>query len=141
MPAVALSRRRGAGSAGFAERRLQRRDAGLERFVFLACQAGHVLDRLEILALDQVEIAQDALRLVAEQRLDLAPHALRGAGRVVHQPRDLVEKPVCGLDHDCLRTPLKEPRLICPQTMAMVRRARKWCGAMSRAGQPFMKAI
>src|SRR6202140_3593792 len=97
-----LSRGRGAGSAGLAERRLQRRDAGLERFVFLARQAGHVLDRLEILALDHVEIAQDALRLVAEQRLDLAPHALRGAGGVVHQPRDLVEEPVCGLDHGCL---------------------------------------
>src|ERR1700676_2561456 len=41
--------------AGLAERRLQCRDAGLERFVFLARQAGHVLDRLEILALDQVE--------------------------------------------------------------------------------------
>src|ERR1700675_4265369 len=136
-----LSRGRSAGSAGLAERRLQRRDAGLERLIFLARQAGHVLDRLEILALDQVEIAQDALRLVAEQRLDLAPHALRGAGRIVHQPRDLVEEPVCGLDHGCLRTPLAESRLICPQTMAMVRRARKRCGAMSRASRPFVKAI
>src|ERR1700686_356083 len=136
-----LSRGCGAGSAGLAECRLQRRDAGLERLVFLTRQAGHVLDRLEILALDHVEIAQDALRLVAEQRLDLAPHALRGAGGVVHQPRDLVEEPVRGLDHGCLRTPLKESRLICPQTMAMVRRARKRCGAMSRASQPFMKAI
>src|SRR6202795_1428308 len=136
-----LSGGRGLGSTGLAERRLQRRDAGLERLVFLARQPGHVLDRLEILALDHVEIAQDALRLVAEQRLDLAPHALRGAGRIVHQPRDLVEEPVCGLDHGCLRTPLAESRLICPQTMAMVRRARKRCGAMSRASRPFVKAI
>src|SRR5580693_245339 len=35
--------------AGLAERRLQRRDPGLERLIFLARQAGHVLDRLEIL--------------------------------------------------------------------------------------------
>src|SRR5579862_1829104 len=55
--------------AGLAERRLQRRDARLKRLVLLARQAGHVLDRLEILALDHVEIAQNALSLVAEQRL------------------------------------------------------------------------
>src|SRR5580692_9858730 len=50
--ARSLSRGCGAGSAGLAKRRLQRGDAGLERLV--------------ILALDHVEIAQDALRLVAE---------------------------------------------------------------------------
>src|SRR5580698_10724268 len=94
-----------ASGAGLAERRLQRGDACLVRLFLLARQAGHVLDRLEILALDHVEIAQNALRLVAEQRLDLAPHPLRGAGGVVHQPRDLVEEPVCGLDHGYLRTP------------------------------------
>src|SRR5580692_9061040 len=107
-PADPARYRAATGSAGLAERRLQRRDARLERLVFLARQAGHVLDRLEILALDHVEIAQDALCLVAEQRLDFAPHALRGAGGVVHQPCDLVEEPVGGLDHGCLRTPLKE---------------------------------
>src|ERR1700675_48345 len=135
--------RRAYSGAGFEKQgRLARDSSGLKvPCISLARQPGHVLDRLEILALDQVEIAQDALRLVAEQRLDLAPHALRGAGRVVHQPRDLVEKPVCGLDHGCLRTPLAESRLICPQTMAMVRRARKRCGAMSRASRPFVKAI
>src|ERR1700719_4958776 len=96
------SRRRIGRSAGLAKRSLQSGQACLERLVFLARQAGHVLDRLEFLALDHVEIAQDALRLVAKQRLDLAPHALRGAGGVVHQPRHLVEEPVCGLDHGCL---------------------------------------
>ena len=36
---------------------------------------------------------------VAEQGLDLAPHPLRGAGGVVHQPRHLVKEPVGGLNH------------------------------------------
>src|SRR5580698_9907045 len=61
-----LNRRRIARRAGLAEGSLPSRHAGLECLVFLARQAGHVLDRLEILALDDVEIAQDALRLVAE---------------------------------------------------------------------------
>ena len=35
----------------------------------------------------------------AEHGIEFAPHALRDAGGVVHQPRDLVEKPVGGLHH------------------------------------------
>ena len=39
--------------------RLQRGDARLERLVLLARQARHLLDRLEFLALDHVEVAQE----------------------------------------------------------------------------------
>ena len=77
----------------------QRRDPGLQGLVFLARQAGHVLDRIELLALDEVEVAQDALGLVANDRIDLALDALGGAGGVVHQTADLVEKPIAGLGH------------------------------------------
>ena len=79
---------------------------------------------------NNVEVAQEALRLAAEQRLELAPNALRNAGGVVHQPGDLVEEPVRRLHHDCLRTfpaeQARQLRLPCPQTMAMVRPSRKW---------------
>ena len=52
---------------------LQRRDTGLQRLVFLAREPGHLLDRLELLALDQIEVAQPFLRLGADQGVDLAP--------------------------------------------------------------------
>src|SRR6185369_16135862 len=78
---------------------LQRRNARLQRLVLLARQAGHLLHRLEFLALDHVEIAQDAFGLVAHDGVDLALDALRGAGGVVHQTADLIEKPVAGLGH------------------------------------------
>jgi hypothetical protein len=44
----------------------QRGDARLQRLVLLARQPRHFLDRLEFLALDHIEVAQDAVGLVAE---------------------------------------------------------------------------
>src|SRR5882762_9466409 len=55
-----------------AELGFQGRNAGLQRLVFLAREAGHVLDRVELLALDEIEVAQDALSLVADHGIDLA---------------------------------------------------------------------
>src|SRR6201995_6177734 len=81
------------------ELRLQRGDPRLQRLVLLARQPRHVLDRLELLALDDVEVAQDFFGLVAPERVDLALDALRRARGVVHQAADLVEKPVVGLGH------------------------------------------
>src|SRR5215471_6945511 len=79
--------------------RLQRGDAGPQHFAFLAREPGHVLDRLELLALDQVEVAQPLLRLRLEHGVDLALDTLRDAGRIVHQAGDLVEETVAGLGH------------------------------------------
>src|SRR5580698_8433318 len=90
---------RGPPSGRTAQFGLQRRDPGLQRLVFLARQPGHVLDRLELLALDDVEVAQDLFSLVAYDGIDLALDALGGAGGVVHQAADLVEKPIAGLGH------------------------------------------
>src|SRR5216683_6606694 len=92
---AAIVRRRG----GNAELGFQRRDARLQRLVLLARQPRHVLDRLELLALDDVEVAQDLFGLIADHGVDLTLDALGGAGGVVHQAPDLVEKPVAGLGH------------------------------------------
>src|SRR5438105_1846524 len=82
-----------------AELGFQGSDPALESLVLLTREAGHVLDRVELLALDEVEVAQDAFGLVAHDRIDLALDALRGTGGVVHQAADLVEKPIAGLGH------------------------------------------
>src|SRR5262249_17781390 len=82
-----------------AELGLERGDARLQGLVLLAREPRHLLDRLEFLALDHVEVAQDAVGLVAEHGIEFAPHARGDAGRVVHQPRHLVEETVAGLGH------------------------------------------
>src|SRR5580704_17567415 len=81
---------------------LERGEACLQGLVLLAGKPRHVLDGFEFLALDQIEILQPALSLGAEQGVELAPDALRDAGGIVHQPRDLVEETVAGLGHPCL---------------------------------------
>src|SRR5947208_13996522 len=111
-----------AGLPAAAELGLKRRDARLERLILFAREPRHVLDRLELLALDQIEVAQPALRLVAEHGVELTPHARRDAGGVVHQARHFVEKTVAGLGH---RRPWMASNAA--QTMAIARRARKGC--------------
>jgi hypothetical protein len=93
----------GGRGLGGGKPRFQCCDPGLERFILLAGKARHVLDGLEFLAVDHRKVAQNTLRLVAEQRLGLAPYALRDAGRIVHQSGDVVEEPVRRLDHVRLR--------------------------------------
>src|SRR5437868_1864000 len=51
---------------------LQRGDARLQRLVLFAREAGHILDRLEFLALDEIEITQNALGLIAHNGFHLA---------------------------------------------------------------------
>src|SRR6516225_5676036 len=86
-------------SAHCPQLRLKRCNPRLQRLVFLARQPRHVLDRLELLALHNIEVAQDLFRLISPERVDLALDTLCRAGCIVHQPSDLVEKPVCGLGH------------------------------------------
>src|SRR5262249_51306112 len=89
-----ISGRRGAADFGF-----KSSEARLQRLILLAGQAGHVLARLELLAVDEVHVAQEFFSLAAPERVDLTLDALGGAGGVVHQPADFVEKPVVGLGH------------------------------------------
>src|SRR5215472_16165470 len=91
------------GPAARPELRLEGSDARLQGLVLLAGKPRHVLDSLELLALDQVEIGEPALGLGAEHGLDLAADTLRDAGGIVHQPRNLVEEAVAGLGHARLR--------------------------------------
>src|ERR1019366_5035627 len=94
LQAADIRRRRRDAELGF-----QHGDARLQRLVFLARQPRHVLDRLELLALDDVEVAQDFFGLIADHGVDLALDALGGARGVIHQTPDLVEKPIAGLGH------------------------------------------
>src|SRR5262249_54161140 len=100
----------------------QRRDAGFEGLVLLAGQARHVLDRLEFLALDEVEVAHPPLGLAPEHGIELALDPLRDAGGIVHEAGDFVEEPVAGLGHG-------EPRLnsqvICPSIAGLARWRRR----------------
>src|SRR5262249_24864233 len=100
----------------------QRRDAGFEGLVLLAGQARHVLDRLEFLALDEVEVAHPPLGLAPEQGIELALDPLRDACGIVHEAGDFVEEPVAGLGHG-------EPRLnsqvICPSIAGPARWRRR----------------
>src|SRR6516165_1837487 len=86
-----------------AKPRLQGSNPGPERFIFLAGEPRHTLNGLEFLSMDARELAENPLRLGAEQCLGLAPHALRYPRRIVHQSRNFVEEPVRGLDHVRLR--------------------------------------
>src|SRR6516165_7045148 len=86
-----------------AKPRLQGSDPSPERFIFLAGEPRHTLNGLEFLSMDARELAENPLRLGAEQCLGLAPHALRYPRRIVHQSRNFVEEPVRGLDHVRLR--------------------------------------
>src|SRR5262245_46079054 len=97
------------GGAAGPEPGFERGHPPFERLVLLARQARHLLHRLELLALDEVEVAQDAFGLVANDGFELAPHARGGACRVVHQPRDLVEEAVGGLRHNGSRVRMNMP--------------------------------
>src|SRR5579883_1213251 len=101
---VILSFRLHAAGIGAARRRaelgLQRQNPCLQALVLLARDTRHVLDGLELLALDEVEVTQDLFGLGAPERIDFLLHALCRAGSVVHQATDLVEKGVGGLGHE-----------------------------------------
>src|ERR1700694_584282 len=60
---------------------------------------GHGLDRLEPLALHDVEIAEHALGLGADDAFQLPAHAVCRARCVGDELADLVEEPARGLRH------------------------------------------
>src|SRR5262247_22659 len=95
--------------AAGAELGFERGDARLQGLVLLTREPRHLLDRLEFLTLDHVEVAQDAVGLVAEHRVELAPHAGRDARRVVHEPCHFVEETVGGLGHRLSRVRIESP--------------------------------
>src|SRR5215471_1086727 len=78
---------------------LERCQASAELFVLLARLGGHLPHRLELLALDHVQLAQQALALGLYHGFEIAPHALGRAGRIGHELGELVKKPVVGLGH------------------------------------------
>src|SRR5258708_40076408 len=86
--AAAVRRRRRNAELGF-----QRTDARFQRLVFLARQPRHFLGRLELLALDDLKVAQAFFGLVADPGIDLALDALAIARAVVHHAADLAEQP------------------------------------------------
>jgi len=107
-----------AGWIGPCKSGLERRNASFERFVLLAGETGHIFDGFELLAPNNIEVPENAFCLAAEQRLELAPNALRNAGRIVHQTSNLVEEAIRRLDHVCLRPePAKNPS---PAWLAML---------------------
>ncbi len=99
---------RGLGRS-FGQRRFKRGDSRLKRLVFFARKPCHILNGLEILALDHIQLAQNTLCLGAKQRLEFPAHTLGDAGGIVHKPRHLIKKPVCGLYHDCLNSAAARP--------------------------------
>ena len=99
-------------AAGLASLRFKRRDPGLERFIFFTREPCHVFDGFEFFALDDIQIAQKPLGLVAEQRLEFAAHALSNTGGIVHQPGNFVEKSIRCLHHVRLRN-LRNPAAKC----------------------------
>src|SRR5680860_1255021 len=78
---------------------LERGDALFQHLVLLARLLRHGLDRLELLALHDFEIAQDSLGLNADHGFDLFAHAFGRAGRAGDELAQLVEEPACGLRH------------------------------------------
>src|SRR5579859_1446609 len=83
MTTGAIRRRLRRRSAEFC---LQRRYPRFQRLILLAREPRHVLYCLELLALDEIHVAQEFFGLVAPERIDLALDALGRAGGVVHQP-------------------------------------------------------
>src|SRR6476660_3678930 len=89
----------------FDYRSFQRTDPRFQRAVLLARLLRHGLDRLELLALHHIEIAQHALGLGADHIFDLLAHTVGRAGSVGDQLAEFVEEPPCGLRHESILTP------------------------------------
>jgi nitrite reductase/ring-hydroxylating ferredoxin subunit len=67
-------------------------DAHRQPFVLLARCLCHGADRLELLALHDVDVIEDALDLGLDQGIDLPAHALGGTGRIAHELGEFIEE-------------------------------------------------
>src|SRR4051794_1636962 len=87
----------GLGLGGADTLGLERGDAAFQRLVLVARGGGHPLDRLELVAADEVHAADPLAHLLARRGLGLASHAGEGAGGAVHHLDEIVEQFVLGL--------------------------------------------
>src|SRR5438309_838585 len=97
-------------AAAWRQTRLQRRDSLQQHLLLFARLGGHRLDRLELLAADQIHAGEHPLELLAQPRFDLAAHPGQGADRAGGDPRHVVEKPVLALHRPSPIPPLPSCR-------------------------------
>src|SRR5262245_52345184 len=94
----------------------ERSNAFVQALVLLARFLRHRLDRVELLALHDIEAIEDALRLGAHDAFDLLADAVGGARGVGNELAELVEKPACRLRHR-FRSMCRRPKAARPATM------------------------
>jgi hypothetical protein len=63
-------------------------------FVVVAGLRGHLLDRLEFLAGDDIHRREKTFELTFHHRFGLAADALRHLGGIGHETREIVEHPI-----------------------------------------------
>src|SRR5262245_16472778 len=95
------ARRRGLGDLGFqiVQHLFEQSDTLLQLFVFCPSLLRHGLHGFELLALNDVELAQNVFCLGTHHAFDLLAHALRRARRVGDELAELVEEPAGCLRH------------------------------------------
>ncbi|CUX10110.1 hypothetical protein AGR8A_Cc30190 [Agrobacterium fabrum str. J-07] len=69
-------------------------DAGAQRVVFIPRLNGHFANCVELLAPDDIQAVQPAIRLRMKSSLGFLAHALRRAGRIGHQLGEFIQKTI-----------------------------------------------
>ena len=71
----------------------EHRDALMQAVILFARLLRHLAHNLEIFALHDAHIVEDPFDLRLHQRIDLAPDALGGAGRIGRKLGEFIKKP------------------------------------------------